>query len=152
MITEPSRALPSYYFLVCGRPGQIDLGQAKTCDLLPLSEWRVYCCRSKINLNITKGIDAQVYATSSARPFELASMGCCVVSDSYNGLEEWFEIGKEMFMVHNAKEATETYKMLLSSEELRQKTGELARKRVLKEHTARHRAKQLLGILQEVKG
>jgi len=150
MITQPSRALPDYYFLVGGRSPQVDLGNAKTCDSLPISTWRSYCCRSKINLNITKHIDAETYATSSMRPFELASMGCCVVTDSYNGLEEWFEVGKEMFMVHNAEEAVETYKTLLASEELRRKTGILARERVIKEHTTQHRAKQLLDILQEI--
>jgi spore maturation protein CgeB len=75
-----------------------------------------------------------------------------VVSDPYNGLEEWFEVGKEMFIVHNAEEAVETYKMLLSSDELRRRTGEAARRRVLKEHTAQHRAKQLIEILQGAKG
>ena len=152
MLTQPSRTLPHYYFLVGGQPPEkLDLGLAKTCGVLPISEWRNYACRSKININITKGIDAEVYATSSMRPFELASMGCCVVSDPYQGLEEWFEIGKEMFVVHDAMEATETYKMLLASEELRRKTGELARKKVLKKHTAQHRARQLIGIVKGTK-
>ncbi|MGA2670005.1 MAG: glycosyltransferase [Dehalococcoidia bacterium] len=152
MITQPSEALPDVHFLVGGREHEVGLGRAKTCGTLTISAWRGYCCRSKINLNITKEIDAQMYGTSSARPFELASLGCCVVSDPYNGLEEWFEVGKEMFMVHNAEEAIETYKMLLSSAELRRRTGEAARSKVLKEHTAQHRAKQLINLLQGLEG
>ena len=151
MVTEPSRALHNCRFLIGGRKPSIDLGNVETCGVLPISAWRVYSCRSKINLNITKEIDAETYATSSARPFELASMGCCVVSDSYNGLEEWFKAGEEMFVVNNAKEALDTYNMLLDSEELRLKTGELARERVLREHTTQHRAKQLMDILENVK-
>lgn len=152
MITQASKALADVYFLVGGREyEQVSLGQARVCGVLPISTWRTYCCRSKINLNITKEIDAQMYATSSARPFELASLGCCVVSDPYNGLEEWFDVGKEIFMVHNAEEAIETYKLLLSSEGLRRETGELARKRVLKEHTAQHRAKQLIAYINYIK-
>lgn len=151
MITQPSRTLPDYYFLVGGRAPQVDLGNARTCGSLPISTWRSYCCRSRINVNITKHIDAETYATSSMRPFELASMGCCVVSDPYMGLEEWFEVGKEIFVVHDAAEAIETYKMLLTTEELRRRTGELARKRVLKEHTVQHRARQLVEILQGLK-
>jgi len=152
MITQPSEALPDVYFLVGGKEHEVGLGRAKTCGALSISAWRGYCCRSKINLNITKEIDAQMYGASSARPFELASLGCCVVSDPYNGLEEWFEVGKEMFMVHNAGEAIETYKMLLSSAELRRTTGEAARRRVLREHTAQHRARQLINLLQGLKG
>ena len=152
MITQPSQALANVYFLVGGREyQQVSLGQAKVCGVLPISTWRSYCCRSKINLNITKGIDAQMYATSSSRPFELASSGCCVVSDPYSGLEEWFDVGKEIFVVHSAEEAIETYKMLLSSEALRRETGQLARKRVLKEHTTQHRAKQLTVYIDYIK-
>ncbi len=152
MITRPSRALPDCYFLVGGRAPQIDLGDARTCGSLPISTWRSYCCRSRINVNITKHIDAETYATSSMRPFELASMGCCVVSDPYNGMEEWFEVGKEIFIAHDAEEAVEIYMKLLASEELRRRTGELARERVLKQHTVQHRAKQLVDILQGLKG
>ena len=57
-----------------------------------------------------------------------------------------------MFMVHNAEEAIETYKMLLSSDELRRTIGEAARSKVLKEHTAQHRAKQLINLLQGLEG
>ncbi len=149
MIAKPSRLLPQCRFLVGGQPPpDLDIGLAKTCGVLPISAWRSYAGRSKININITKAIDAEVYATSSMRPFELASMGCCVVSDPYLGLEEWFKIGKEMFVAHDDKEAIETYKTLLASEELRIKTGELARKRVLKQHTVHHRARQLIDIVQ----
>ena len=152
MITLPSEALPDAYFLVGGREHEVGLGRARTCGRLTISAWRGYCCRSKINLNITKEIDARMQGTSSARPFELASLGCCVVSDPYNGLEEWFEVGKEMLMAHDAGEARETYRMLLSSAELRRTIGEAARKRVMREHTARHRAGQLIGLLQGLKG
>ena len=150
MIAEPSQDLQDCYFLIGGNSQQINLGKAKACGVLPISTWRTYCCRSKININITKEIDAQTYATSSARPFELASMGCCIVTDAYNGFEEWFELGKEVFMAHNAKEAKEIYTTLLSSEDLRRKTGEAARQRVLKEHTMKHRAKQLNSLIEMI--
>jgi glycosyltransferase involved in cell wall biosynthesis len=150
MIMEPSKQI-NKNFLVGGKH-QVDLGKAKTCGVLPISQWKLYCCQSKINLNITKEIDAQTHATSSARPFELASMGCCIVTDSYNGIEEWFEVGKEVFMANNENEAKEIYNMLLSSEDLRRKTGEAARQRVLKEHTMNHRAKQLVNLIKMLKG
>lgn len=149
MIIEPAKQMDEKFLV--GGEHQVDLGKSNICGVLPINQWKTYCCRSKVNLNITKEIDAQTYATSSARPFELASMGCCVVTDSYNGFEEWFEVGKEIFMVQNAKEAIETYKMLLSSEELRLKTGEAARKRVLREHTAQHRARQIANLLEKIK-
>ncbi|MFA5300800.1 MAG: glycosyltransferase [Lutibacter sp.] len=151
MIGEPSKQL-DYKFIVGGKDDEkVDLGRAKRIGIVPMNEWQRNICRSKIALNITKEFDAKLYGTSSMRPFELASMGACVVSDPYNGLNEWFDIGKEMFIVHNAKESIELYQTLLHDDDLRIKTGQLARQRVLKEHTTKLRARQLVGYIDEVK-
>lgn len=151
MITEPSKILENTDFLVGGKDFNISLGNSKRYGVIPISEWRHYCARSKINLNITRNSHAEVYSSSTSRPFELASMGCCVVSDPYNGLENWFDLGKEMYMVEGAEEAVEIYEWLLDSDDERERTGELARKRVLKEHTFVHRGKELIDIIKNVK-
>lgn len=148
LITIPSREMPEVSFVVAGGNFAIDLGRAKMVGDLSYSQWRQFSCRSKINLNITRWSHTNVYASSTSRPFELAAFGSCIVSQPYNGIEEWFEVGKEMFLVHSIEEAIDTYKMLLSSEELRRRTGELARQRVLKDHTFRHRARQLIAALK----
>ena len=59
-----------------------------------------------------------VMATSTSRPFELAAMQCCIVSAPYNGLENWFEIGKEILVANNSKECIEIYQMLIDDEEM----------------------------------
>jgi glycosyltransferase involved in cell wall biosynthesis len=151
MITEPSKILENVDFLVGGKDFSIDLGNSRLHGVISISEWRYYCARSKINLNITRDSHAKVYSSSTSRPFELASMGCCVVSDPYNGLEEWFEIGKEMYMVEDAQEASDLYEWLLDSEDDRKKTALLARERILKEHTFLHRGKQLIDIIKKIK-
>ena len=81
------------------------------------------------------------------RPFELASLGCCVVSGPYDGLEKWFEIGKEMFKIKTTKEAIDLYKNLLDNSEERLRYGNAARARVIKEHTHKHRALQIQKII-----
>lgn len=151
MIGEPSKQL-DYKFVVGGMDDErVNLGRAKRIGIVPVSEWRKYVCRSKVALNITKELNANLYGTSSMRPFELAAMGSCVVSDPYNGLEEWFDIGKEMFIAHNSKEATELYETLLNDDKLRIKTGQLARERVIKEHSTQVRAKELENYIVEAK-
>jgi len=151
LITIPSHRMPEVSFAVAGGNFAIDLDRAKMIGDLSYSQWRQFCCRSKINLNITRWSHTNVYASSTARPFELAAFGSCIVSQPYNGIEEWFKVGREIFVVRNTKEAIEMYKMLLSSNKLRQKTGELARQRVLKEHTFKHRAHQLIDIVRGIK-
>jgi glycosyltransferase involved in cell wall biosynthesis len=149
MLKLPSRELDNIRIAVGGGRLDLDLGKAELLGDIPFSTWRNYCCRSKINLNITRSSHAELYATSTSRPFELASLGCCIVSNPYNGLEKWFEPNKEVFIAENANQVIELYKWLLSSKDIRKEAGRLARERVLREHTFKHRAIELMDIIQK---
>jgi hypothetical protein len=146
MVRAPSLALPEARFAVRGtRLG--DLGRAQMLPYLSFSKLREYACRSKINLVITRKAHASVFASSSSRPFELAALGACMVCNPYEGIETWFEPEKELVIVHSAEEAIERYDWLLRHDEARRKIGQAAREHFLKEHTFRHRAQQLVGII-----
>jgi len=147
MITAPSNALPQVRFATRGA-GLGELGRAEDLPLVGFSKVREYACRSKINLCITRSTHATVYASSTSRPFELASMGACIVTNPYLGIEEWFEPGKEIFVVHSQEEAVDRYRHLLSHESERLDASRAARDRVLKQHTFRHRAHELVKIVQ----
>lgn len=147
MVRAPSLALPDARFAVRGtRLG--DLGRAQMLPYLSFSRLREYACRSKLNLVITRKAHASVFASSSSRPFELASLGACMVCNPYEGLETWFEPEKELIVVHSAEEAIERYTWLLAHDDARRAMGQAARERFLKEHTFRHRARQLVRIIQ----
>lgn len=148
MISAPAKALTDKRFAVRGTKLG-DLGPTELLPYLSFSKLREYACRSKVNLCITRRAHASVYASSSSRPFELSAMGCCIVANPYLGIEEWFEPGKELFVVNTAEEAIERYRYLLAHESERLAVGAAARARVLKEHTFQHRARQLVGIMQE---
>jgi glycosyltransferase involved in cell wall biosynthesis len=147
MITHPSHALPEARFAVRGTKLG-DLGRTQLLPYLSFSKLREYACRSKINLCITRRAHASVYGSSSARPFELSAMGCCIVANPYEGIEEWFEPGKELFVVHSQEETIDRYRYLLAHETERMAVGRAARERVMKEHTFRHRARQLVEIVR----
>jgi len=147
MITHPSNAMPDARFAVRGTKLG-DLGQTQLLPYLSFSKLREYACRSKINLCITRRAHASVYGSSSARPFELAAMGCCIVANPYDGIELWFEPDKELFVIHSQEEAVDRYRYLLAHEDERLAVGRAARERVLKEHTFRHRAQQLVEIVR----
>ena len=125
-----------------------DLGRAKMLPYLSFSKLREYACRSKLNLVITRKAHASVFASSSSRPFELAALGACMVCNPYAGIETWFEPEKELIVVHSAEEAIERYNWLLQHDDIRRTIGRAARERLLKEHTFRHRARQLVEIIQ----
>jgi spore maturation protein CgeB len=149
MISDPSMKMDAR-FLVSGIKYATDLRKAEKIPMLPFSLWRYYACRSKINLNITRERHASTY-TSTSRPFELAAMGCCIVSSPYKGLDKWFRIGAEIFVANSSNEAIELYNWLIDDEDLRRNVGLKARKRVLSEHTSRQRAKDLLEIINKLK-
>lgn len=146
MLTTPSNALADARFAVRGTKLG-DLGRVEMLPYLSFSKLRQYASRSRINLVITRAAHASVYASSSSRPFELASMGCCMVANPYLGIEEWFEPGKEIFVVNSSEEAADRYRYLLAHEGERRAAGEAARARVLGQHTFRHRAQQLVEIV-----
>lgn len=147
MLANPSRKMTDSRFAVRGK-NLGDLGPTEMLPYLSFSKLREYACRSKINLCITRAAHANVFASSSSRPFELASMGCCIVGNPYLGVETWFEPEREIIIVHSEEEALERYQYLLNHEAERLKIGQSARERVLKEHTFQHRARELVGIIQ----
>ena len=148
MITVPSTAMSGSQFAVRGTDLG-DLGKAQGLPYLSFSKLREYVCRSKINLCITRGAHASVHASSSSRPFELGAMGACIVANPYLGIEEWFKPEKEIIVVNSAEEAIERYQYLLKNDSDRIGMGKAARERVLKQHTFRHRADELMRIIQE---
>lgn len=147
MVSAPSDKLGQYRFLVGGKGFEVDLGAAQRKGVLSVNSWRIQACKSKINLNVTRSTHANVYASSTARPFELAGLGCCVVSDPYDGLEGWFEPNCEVYVAQNSNEATDLYEWLLTDDEARLSAGRAARARVEREHTYTARAQEVVAVL-----
>ena len=149
MIGYASQQLPDVAFAVRGR-GLGDLGRARMLPYLSFSKLREYSCRSRINLCITRKAHASVFASASARPFELASLGACIISNPYLGVETWFEPGKEIIVIQDRNEAVERMRWLIGHDSERRAIGAAARERVLRDHTFRHRAKQLVEIVKSI--
>jgi spore maturation protein CgeB len=149
MISDPSKIL-GYNFVLGGRNYEMDVGKAEfLSSKINFTKWIEYSCRSKVNLNVVHELHAKTYATSTARPFELSALGCCIVSSPYNGLEKWFDTKKEILVSNSAKECIEIYNFLIDNDEIRAKMGIAAQNRVLKNHTSSHRAKQIIEIIKK---
>lgn len=147
MIAEPSEQLPDINFTVGGTGFGIPLGKANLIDDLSYSGFREFYCRSRICLNITRWSHTNVYASATARPFELAAFGACIVSQPYNGIEEWFEEGKEIVTIKNENEILSIFQYLLDSDDECKRMGKCARKRILKDHTYYQRASSIVNFL-----
>jgi spore maturation protein CgeB len=77
----------------------------------------------------------------SIRLFEAAACGCPIISDWWEGLDDFFKPGDEI-LVADSPEKTLEYLFDLSALE-RELIGQRARERVLSEHTAPRRAAEL---------
>ena len=147
MVGEPSRALPDADFALGGRDFQADTGKARLIGDVPFNVFGRAISSARVNLCITRRSHATVYASSSCRPFELASAGAAIVANPYNGIERWFEPGSELLLVDDAQQATDAYRDLLADPAQAEDLGRRARERVLDEHTYRHRARRLLELI-----
>ncbi|MDX6474511.1 MAG: hypothetical protein QOH95_22, partial [Gaiellaceae bacterium] len=147
MVGEPSRALDDVDFALGGRDFQGDIGSARLIGDVPFNTFARAISAARVNLCITRRSHATVYASSSCRPFELASAGAAIVANPYNGIERWFEPGSEVIVVDDAEQAAQAYRDLLADPAQAEELGRRARERVLDEHTYRHRARQLLELL-----
>ena len=147
LVGEPSRALAEVDFALGGRDFQGDVGTARMIGDVPFNAFAQAISAARVNLCITRRSHATVYASSSCRPFELASAGAAIVANPYNGIERWFEPGSELLVVNDAAEAVAAYRALLDDPAQAEAMGQRARERVLDEHTYRHRARRLLELI-----
>ena len=154
LVGEPSRAAPEIDFALGGRDFRGDVGHARLLGDVPFNVFARAISAARINLNITRRSHATVVASSTARPFELAAAGTAIVSNPYEGIERWFEPGRELLVVSTAEEALAAYRSLLSDPAQAEELGRRARERVLDEHTYAHRARRVLelaGLLERVR-
>jgi spore maturation protein CgeB len=81
----------------------------------------------------------------SGRLFEAACCGTQILSDRWDGLDDFFEPEREILIADGTEEALA--ELELPDETLRL-VGHRARDRVLAEHTAAHRAKAMIELFE----
>jgi spore maturation protein CgeB len=146
-VGEPSRLAPELDFALGGRDFQGDTGTARLVGDVPFSAFAEAISAARINLNITRRSHASVVASSTCRPFELAACGAAIVTNPVEGMERWFEPGRELLVAHDAAEALAHYRDLLDDPAAAEEMGRRARERVLDEHTYTQRARRLLDLI-----
>jgi len=89
-------------------------------------------------------------ARNAASIFEAAACGVPVISDLWPGIEEFFEPGSEILLARSGKDVLRYLREMREPE--RRLLGIRARERVLRAHTAAHRARALVAYLDEIHG
>ena len=85
----------------------------------------------------------------SVRLFEAAACGVPIISDYWEGLTSLFEEGKEILIARCADDVLNYFTI---SDQNRIAIGQRCREEVLKNHTAKARAGELLTYINEIRG
>jgi spore maturation protein CgeB len=108
---------------------------------VPPGEHRDFYTGQRFTLNVTRAVMREAGWSPSVRLFEAAACATPIVSDRWPGLETLLEPGREVLV---ADETSDVDRLLRGmNEDERRAIGRAARERVLREHTAAHRAEEL---------
>jgi len=150
LFLRPSLRLPGQRFLLAGPqypPVELPPNVRHFQHLAP-GEHPAFYSSSDVTLNITRGPMVEYGYSPSVRLFEAAGCATCVVSDPWEGLEEVFEVGRELLVVSDEEEMVRLLAEL--NPERAEEVGERARARALREHTYEVRAAQLMELLERM--
>jgi spore maturation protein CgeB len=153
LLIEPARRLPQHKFLIAGAQYPANLKWPTNVEhvehIAPDRHSEFYCSQ-RYTLNVTRPDMAAAGFSPSVRLFEAAACGVPVISDSWPGLETFFQPGKEILPAETAEAVRQILCEL--SDEQRRRIAAAARERVLQNHTAEHRALEFEQYLQETVG
>ena len=151
LLVEPARRWENGNFCVAGPqyPAHIEWPtNVQRIEHLPPAQHREFYNAQRFTLNITRADMIRAGYSPSVRLFEAAACGVPIISDFWDGLNDFFEIGREILVAHNAEDTLRYLRE--TSDEERQQIGAAARAKVLGAHTAAHRAQELEALAREL--
>ncbi|MGN6370854.1 MAG: CgeB family protein [Phycisphaerae bacterium] len=115
---------------------------------LPPGDHPSFFAASRLTLNVTRRAMAEYGHCPSGRLFEAAACGCPVLSDTWEGLDEFFAPGREIVLARTTEDAMAAVEM--TDAELR-RIAQAARDRVMAAHTGEMRAHEMFALLQNAR-
>jgi spore maturation protein CgeB len=112
---------------------------------LPPSEHSSFYSSSRLTLNVTRSAMAEMGWCPSGRLFEAAACGTPIITDTWPGLSEFFNPGAEVLIVRSTDDVMAALQL---PDATLHDIGRNARERVLAEHTASRRARELIRALE----
>ncbi len=144
LLLEPARAASTLTFAVAGPqyPETIDWPPNVTkLENLPPAEHPAFYCAQRFALNVTRDEMVRAGWSPSVRLFEAAACGVPVISDWWDGLDGFFEPGREILVARDRDDVARHLRDV--GEGGRREIGDRARARVLREHAPERRAEEL---------
>jgi spore maturation protein CgeB len=148
LLVKPARQRPKDRFLVVGSLYPEELAWPPNVETRwHLDPWDhpAFYSANRVTLSITRQAMLESGYTPSGRLFEAASCGTPVITDRFEGLDEFFEPGREILVADDADDIRAALE--LGDAELRC-IGQRARERTLQQHTGGNRARELVEMCE----
>jgi spore maturation protein CgeB len=149
LFVEPARRRPRDRFILGGAQYPADFPWAANVFFwrhVSAEEHPKFYASARLTLNVTRQAMAQFGWCPSGRLFEAAACGTPIVSDWWEGLDQFFAPGREIIVVRSTEDVLTVLER--SDAELAE-IGAAARDRALSWHTAARRAHELEKLLAQ---
>jgi spore maturation protein CgeB len=149
LLVEPARRRPDARFVIGGAQYPADFPWAGNIFFrrhVAAQEHPKFYASARLTLNITRHAMAAFGWCPSGRLFEAAACGTPIVSDWWEGFDEFFTAEREIIVVRTTEDVLAALER--SHAEL-SRIGAAARERALTRHTAARRAAELEALLSQ---
>jgi spore maturation protein CgeB len=150
LLLRPARSVASKRFIVAGSqyPDGFDWpANVRHVNHVYPDQKAAFYCSSPMTLSLAPPSMARTGHCPPVRIFEASACGVPVVTDEWIGIEQFYEPGKEILVVHTTQDMLVT---LSRSPASFARIGKAARDRTLAQHTGGHRAAELVEILSSM--
>lgn len=148
LFLSPAKKVPGKKFCIAGAMYPADFPWTSNTYFvrhLAPPQHPAFYSSSRMTLNITRSTMAQMGYCPSGRLFEAAACGTPIVSDWWGGLDTFFTPGDEILIARNSDDVLQA---MNSEESELNRISCAARERVLAQHTAAHRASELISLIE----
>ncbi|WP_338665699.1 glycosyltransferase [Pararoseomonas sp. SCSIO 73927] len=148
LFLAPARQRPESRFVIGGAQYPQDFPWGKNIWFrrhLPPPEHAAFYAGSRLTLNITRAAMAASGWCPSGRLFEAAACNVALLSDNWDGLDTFFEPGREILIASTTEEALAALDL---SDEAVATIARRGRERCLAEHTATRRAREMVEAIE----
>jgi spore maturation protein CgeB len=145
---EPAAKLPPMQFLLggAGWGDKSRTGNVRYLDHVYTRDHNAFNCTPRAVLNVSRESMARYGFSPATRVFEAAGAGACLITDFWEGIDLFFEPGREILVARDGDEVI-GHMLRLATDSARA-IGQAAYRRVLAEHTYAHRAATVEAVLE----
>lgn len=151
LFVDAARQRPAQSFLIGGAQYPADFPWTDNIRFvrhMPPPEHPAFFSSSRLTLNVTRRAMADNGFCPSGRLFEAAACGTAVLSDWFDGLDAFFEPGRELLV---ARDTADVLAALDLPDAQIARIAAAGRDRVLRDHTSGRRARELERALDEAR-